>query len=246
MGPLEMLVKCLNVEIPDPGCPALMPPPGEIPLDPNAPDIWTAGLSVGIVCLVSVGVAMTIRVFTRAHVMKVFALEDVVMVLATIGFFTYVSITLDSSKLGFGKHQWNVTVGDVMKALHRAYGVQIIYCFAMYLSKLGVLLQIKKMFDSKGRDFMFWSCWSCIVVFTCVYTANLFIWIFPCMPIRKMWSPFIPGTCNTAAKPGVLSGVVNLTTDLALFVLPIYAVSRLRMNPRRKLAVCAIFATGLL
>lgn len=243
---MEMLVKCLNVDIPDLACPALMPPPGKMPLDPHAPNLWPIGFPLGVACLVLVGVAMMIRIFTRAHLVKVFHLEDWIMIIATFAFIAFVSIILDSSKLGFGKHQWNVTVGTILKALPRAYAAQIVYCTAMYLSKLGVLLQIKNTFDSKTRDFMFWASWSCIVVFTCAYTANLFIWIFPCIPIRKKWEPFIEGHCNTAAKPGILSGVVNLTTDVVLFILPIYAVLRLQMTLRKKLAITAIFATGLL
>lgn len=242
----DMLVKCLNVPRPDPECPAMMPPPGVLPLDPNGASTWSFGMPVIAVCLILVGLSIIIRTFTRSYVLKVFALEDAVMLLATLGFVAFAAIVLDSASLGFGKHQWNVTVANVLRALHRAYAVQIIYCLAMYLAKLGVLLQLKATFDSKTRDFMFWMYWVCIVTFTCAYTANLFIWIFPCIPIRKKWDPFIPGHCNTTIKPGLLSGVVNLVTDILILVLPIYAVSRLHMSWRKKVSICGIFASGLL
>jgi hypothetical protein len=244
---LEMLVKCIGVERPDPACPALMPPPGETPLSPNAPTIWPWGLPIIITCFVLTGVAMLVRVFTRAYLTKIFALEDVVMIVAAATYFAFVSYTLDSISLGFGKHQWNVTVGQAMEALHRAYGVQIVYCIAMYLAKLGVILQIKATFDSRTKDYMFWASWVCIVSFSCVYAASLVTWIFPCNPIKKKWDPFIPGTClDTHTGPSLLSGIINLITDFVLFFLPIYAVWRLQMNTRKKIAVSGIFASAML
>ncbi|USP79422.1 hypothetical protein yc1106_06696 [Curvularia clavata] len=244
---LEMLIKCLGVQRPDDACPALLPPSGEVPLDPNATSIWPWGLPIILTCLSITAVAMMIRIFTRAYITKMFAVEDVVMILATVTYFGFVAITLESISLGFGKHQWNVTVGEVMRALRRAYAVEIVYCIAMYLAKIGVILQIKATFDSRSRDFMFWSCWACIVSFTCVYTASLVTWIFPCNPIRKKWDPFIPGTChNTVAEPSFMSGIMNLVTDIALLLLPIYSVSRLQMNLRKKIAVCGIFGSAAL
>lgn len=169
------------------------------------------------------------------------------MTAAALTYFAFVSVTLDSISMGFGKHQWNVTVGEAMRALRRAYWVQIVYCIAMYTTKLGVLLQIKSTFNSKSRDFMFWSSWACIASFSCVYTASLFTWIFPCNPIKKKWEPFIPGTClPTHAGPSLLSGIINLVTDVALLFLPIYAVSRLQMSIKKKFAVSGIFGAALL
>ncbi|XP_014555757.1 hypothetical protein COCVIDRAFT_38473 [Bipolaris victoriae FI3] len=242
-----MLVKCLGAERPDPGCPALMPPTGEMPLNPNASTIWPWGLPIIITCFALTGIAMMIRIFTRAYLTRLFTFDDAVMIAATVTYFAFVSVTLDSISMGFGKHQWNVTVGEGMRALRRAYWVQIVYCIAMYTTKLGVLLQIKSTFNSKSRDFMFWSCWACIVSFSCVYTASLFTWIFPCNPIKKKWDPFIPGTClPTHAGPSLLSGIINLVTDVALLFLPIYVVSRLQMSIKKKFAVSAIFGAALL
>jgi hypothetical protein len=245
MTPLEMLEKCVVANIPDPGCPALDPPSGAIPLDPNAASILPKTRAVTIVCSILVGLAIIIRIFTRAHLVKKFALEDAMMILGTIGFFVFVALICDSAKLGLGKHQWNVTLNNFMRSLHRAYAVQLIYCFTIYPVKLGVLLQIKHIFASKKKDFNYWACWAVIVFVSAGYTANLFIWIFPCVPVRKSWDFYTPGYCNKG-RPSIISGVVNLASDLAILALPMIAVAKLQMSMRKKLAVSAVFAVGIL
>jgi hypothetical protein len=245
MTPLELLEKCVNADRPDLACPGLAPPAGELSLDLNAPSVLPTAQDVSIVCCVLVGIAMIIRVFTRSYLVKKFALEDAMMILSTLLFIAFVALVCDSAKLVLGKHQWDLTLADLMRALHRAYPVQIIYCLAIYAVKLGVLLQIKHIFAGRKKDFNYWACWVVIVFVSCGYTANLFIWIFPCVPVERSWNFFIDGHCNNA-KPSIISGVVNLVSDVAILVLPIIAVAQLHMSLRKKLAVSAVFATGML
>ena len=132
-----------------------------------------------------------------------------------------------------------------MRSLRRAYVAQLVYCFTIYAVKLGVLLQIKHIFAGTKKDFNYWACWATIVFVSCGYTANLFIWIFPCIPVEKSWNFYLPGACIDA-KPSIISGVVNLASDIAILVLPIIAVAQLHTSLRKKVAVSAIFATGML
>jgi hypothetical protein len=245
MTPLEILERCVDVRFPDLACPALNPPPGMIPLDPNGTSILPTTQNVGIACCVLVGVARLIRIFTRTYIVKIFALEDGIMIAATILFIVFVGLTCESGTVGIGKHQWDITVADLMRSLRRAYVAQLVYCFTIYAVKLGVLLQIKQVFAGTKKDFNYWACWAVIVFVSCGYTANLFIWIFLCVPVEKSWNYYLPGTCNNA-KPSIISGIVNLASDIAVLALPIIAVAQLQMSLRKKVAVSAIFATGML
>jgi hypothetical protein len=89
------------------------------------------------------------------------------------------------------------------------------------------------------------ACWVVIGFVTAGYTASLFIWIFSCVPVEKLWHYMIPGTCKRA-KPSIISGAINLVSDVAILALPIIAVARLQMSIRKKLAVSAVFATSML
>lgn len=61
----------------NPACPALAPPQGQLPLDPDAPSLWKESLGVLVACCVLVAASMALRVFTRMWIVKrPFAWED--------------------------------------------------------------------------------------------------------------------------------------------------------------------------
>jgi hypothetical protein len=131
--------------------------------------------------------------------------------------------------------------------MRRAYVVQILYCPTIYTAKIGILLQIKSMFTANLKTPIYWASWSIMVVITMAYTATLFLWVFPCWPVGKVWNPYIAGTCTVQeSKPGILSGVINLASDIAILTLPMIAAAQLQMSRKKKLGVFAVFATGLL
>ncbi|KAF2646226.1 hypothetical protein P280DRAFT_544619 [Massarina eburnea CBS 473.64] len=246
MTPAEIFAKCHDWESIDPACPALLPPDGQIPLDPNAYTIYPIALGLGVTFSVLVGISIILRVFTRSYIMRVFRLEDVMIGLAAIGFFISVGLTLTGFSHGFGKHQWNVTVGDLFQSLHLIYIIQIIYSVTIFLAKLGILLQIQHIFTGQKKSSMYWASWVLMALVTAAYISITFILAFPCTPIRRAWHPLLPGTCNDKARPGIFSGVVNLVTDIAILALPIVSVFQLQLSLKKKLAVSAVFAIGLL
>lgn len=76
MTPLELLMflqKCSTATVTvNPACPALAPPPGELPLDPDASSMWSTSLGVPAACCVLVAVSMALRVFTRTYIINMF------------------------------------------------------------------------------------------------------------------------------------------------------------------------------
>jgi hypothetical protein len=113
----EILAIC-NETAPDLRYPGLRPPPGVLPFTANAYSVFPEAQGIGIVCCVLVGIDMIIRILTRARSVKIFALEDAIMIILSIGFLTFVVRVCDSAKLGLGKHQRDVTVADLMRSLH--------------------------------------------------------------------------------------------------------------------------------
>lgn len=58
-------------------CPALAPPDGELPLNPDAPSMWSTTLGILVSCCVLIAVSLALRMFTRIHIVKsFFAVED--------------------------------------------------------------------------------------------------------------------------------------------------------------------------
>ncbi|KAJ8107083.1 hypothetical protein OPT61_g9108 [Boeremia exigua] len=262
---LLLLQECSNTTTTiNPACPALAPPPGQLPLDPNASSLWSTTLGVLIACCVLIALSMALRIFTRIRIIKrFFTLEDgkvqqtvlkslvngetALMVFATIAFAPIVGLQLKAYSYGGSKHQWNVTVGEILVALRYVYAVQILYCLALYTAKLSILLQIKHIFEGtqQRKAFVFWASWALIVLTSCAYISTLLVLIFSCTPVRKAWNPVLPGRCHNSAA-GYISGTVNLITDIAVLLLPVIGVLQLQMDKRKKAAVGAVFTTGII
>lgn len=75
---LALLIKCSdNTTTVDYRCPALAPPPGELPLDPDAPSLWPISLGILTACCVLVTACVALRMFTRIKIVKrLFSVED--------------------------------------------------------------------------------------------------------------------------------------------------------------------------
>lgn len=79
---LSLLLECStaaasNSASINPACPALAPPPGELPLHPNAPSLWSHSVGVLAACCVLVCLSLALRMFTRSYITKRrFACED--------------------------------------------------------------------------------------------------------------------------------------------------------------------------
>lgn len=116
----------------------------------------------------------------------------------------------------------------------------------MLAAKLALLLQIRRIFTGTKKNTMYWVVWALIMTNSISYTAFFFMFIFACVPRKKIWNPSIPGKCLDMDPTMIASGVINLVSDLAILVVPLLSISSLQMPTRRKVGVSAIFATGAL
>jgi hypothetical protein len=117
----------------------------------------------------------------------------------------------------------------------------------MLLAKLGILLQIKRIFGGvRGvKTYLFWATSVVIAIVTSAYVATIFLLIFACNPIKKAWTPFLEGKCHDSAA-GIVSGIVNVVSDFLIKSLPIWEIYKLQLSLQKKIGVGAIFGTGLL
>lgn len=78
------------------------------------------------------------------------------------------------------------------------------------------------------------------------YTASTFASIFHCIPRRKIWEPYTPGHCLDIARLIISSALINVVSDLAMFMIPLFCISSLQMPLKKKLGVAIVFAAGVL
>jgi hypothetical protein len=68
-------------------------------------------------------------------------------------------------------------------------------------------------------------------------TAILLTGIFVCTPIRKAWSPLIPGKCISLVPFYYGMQIPNVMTDLLILLLPFNEIRRLDLPLNQKVGV---------
>lgn len=116
----------------------------------------------------------------------------------------------------------------------------------MLFTKFAILWQVKILFRGTTKDSVYWLSLFLIIVDTGFYFATTIVAILLCVPREKIWNPELPGTCLDTNLVIVVTAAFNMALDILIFILPIYAIFRLRINVQRKLGISAVFAIGLL
>ena len=78
------------------------------------------------------------------------------------------------------------------------------------------------------------------------YSAIFMTFIFACIPREKLWNPTVSGRCISTDASIVATGFVNVASDLSILFLPLYAVWKLKIPLKKKVAIGAVFGTGSL
>lgn len=77
------------------------------------------------------------------------------------------------------------------------------------------------------------------------YLIILFLRIFQCTPVAKIWDPFLPGKCHSGVTTLIIASAVNAATDFIVLIIPLVCVFKLQMSRRKKWGVSAIFTCGI-
>ncbi len=119
-------------------------------------------------------------------------------------------------------------------------GLDTLYAPAMFFTKLSLLLLYFRLF-SPNRT-MRWLIYLGIGFNFVLYTVYLFAYIFVCPSASKGYVK-----CQDQLKVlSVSTSSFSLCSDFYMLFLPLFAVSRLQLEQKRKLGLVAIFLTGFL
>lgn len=124
--------------------------------------------------------------------------------------------------------------------------LEIIYGTILFPAKLCVLLQMMRLFQGNKKDSVYWTIQALIWANFIFYASLGFCVIFACRPRAKLQNPEIPGTCFNNDVLILASSIINIVSDFSILLLPGFAIWKLKMAVKRKLAIGAIFGMGLL
>ncbi|KAF2090858.1 hypothetical protein K490DRAFT_15008, partial [Saccharata proteae CBS 121410] len=202
-------------------------------------DVWIVAILFTTLCWISVG----LRVWVRAGIIRNFGLDDWLMVAAMCFFQAYLSCQIGGVIYGTGRHHWDNTPQNVVKALRFWWFCELFYILASTTLKISVGVFLLRIAANKRHRLLIRLLIAGCAVFGVTYFFNA---LFECKPFHIYW------TQNPGAKGCVRSDIVvrsmlaasgiNAIADWTFGILPIFMVWPLKIPTRAKLWVAAILA----
>ncbi|KAH9216140.1 hypothetical protein DL95DRAFT_460432 [Leptodontidium sp. 2 PMI_412] len=224
---------------------ALPPPPGVIPDFEHAE---SSGYQVNIVVAILfplVTLVVALRIYIRAMIVRNVGTDDYAIILAWILLVGLVITSILLVNLGMGIHLWNVpltTFSPHFLKMAVIYGV--FYGLSFLCVKVLMLLLYLRLSPYRQFRIAVWV----VIVATAVYSVlGSFVFLFNYQPIAKTWDITITdGKCINVAKIGMTHASLTIVTDIAMLLLPIALVRKLKLPMKQKVALAGLFMTGTL
>ena len=125
------------------------------------------------------------------------------------------------------------------------YAAELIYIITIVLAKTSILLLYIRMFSpSLTLRILLHITLGANITF---YSIGFFLEIFMCIPREAIWNPWIEDyKCINMAAMELAAATFNAVSDFTILILPMSTVWNLNARREKRIALMAVFATGLL
>ncbi|KAI0530071.1 hypothetical protein GGR58DRAFT_494706 [Xylaria digitata] len=178
------------------------------------------------------------RTYTKAAVMRQFDHTDWVLLLAGALFMAFVSVEI---------YVWKMPTPSTGEAMLFFNILEIIYCPTMFFAKYVVLRQIELIFFNHLRKALAFTAIRILIWANLFfYFASFLSFLLACIPRTKILNPTAPGVCIDTVNSTIITGVINVISDITILVTPIAVIWGLQMPFKRKIGAAAVFGVGVL
>lgn len=183
------------------------------------------------------------RLYTKIFLANGFQLDDAFLVFSWIlslivqGFMLW-SIAIDSQ----GVHAWEMPIERYEKYLLSQYTAGSLFVPCASLAKIAILI----FYLSLSPVQWFRTCvWATIALISVYSPIIFFMLLFTCRPVSSVFDLSVTAeSCLDQTSLYIATAVMNILTDVILFVMPIPMILGLRMPVAQKWGVIAVFAIG--
>lgn len=124
------------------------------------------------------------------------------------------------------------------------YLAEIFYCVVIYFIKMSILFLYIRIFPKTKYHFYFIAT---MVFVTIAIIILLPMVIWQCVPIDAIWDLNRNNArCLSVPNVAYANAAINIATEVAILVLPIPLLRRLRVSISKKIALYALFSAGVL
>ncbi|KFY36023.1 hypothetical protein V494_05383 [Pseudogymnoascus sp. VKM F-4513 (FW-928)] len=189
-------------------------------------------------------VFVCMRYVSRFAIIKRGSAEDYTIGAAMIVSIGMAACMIEQVKYGNGRHAALLKLDNFIGILKYLYFSILAYCTALTLTKMSILLQLRRIFGVNKS--MHYATLTMMVVVMAYGIESVTIGIFTCTPVRAYWDLKIQASsrCLPQDKVYYANGGLNIATDLIIATLPIYSVWKLQIDIRQKIALMVVLALG--
>ncbi|KAL8929894.1 MAG: hypothetical protein Q9208_001038 [Pyrenodesmia sp. 3 TL-2023] len=200
------------------------------------------------VCIPLILIFAAIRAYNKLYLNRGRSWDDYASMLATVCGLIYISLCIAMVSEGlFGIHIWDLTVSDLRNSpFLLVLIIEALWGPFIWIIKLALFLLYLKLFER----FLWFRplIWGGITVTGLFYFSILITDLVLCAPRahETYINAFSTPRCNLTKKVGVASGGFNIVTDAYLLALPCIAVSKIQIDPKKKMGVMMGFSAGIM
>ncbi|KAG0634514.1 hypothetical protein HOY80DRAFT_1140618 [Tuber brumale] len=225
---------------------SLFGPKSTNPADSNAGELVGACITLITLTLL----AITLRVYSRAYLIRNMGADDWTMVFAAISELGIaVPNLVGAAYFGTGKHMSNVPKSWNVPARQLGYVAQIFYFACLGFCKASVVLFVIRLTTSRTTARV---AWGLLAFSSCFSLAAVLVSIFSCVPVEYIWKSLTPegknmkAVCLDQRALQYTLPAINIFTDFFVWLLPLKMIWHVQLPRRQKNGLIGIFALGAL
>ncbi|KAK2030771.1 hypothetical protein LX32DRAFT_637841 [Colletotrichum zoysiae] len=201
-------------------------------------------LAVNIFFVTAATVAIALRCFVRAGLVRAFGSDDWLMVLAWVFFACYSASSISGVHYGTGRHHKDINKEDIPKALECWWYCYLFYCLSMVISKMSIAYFLMRITTQKVHRWVVYLAMLFTVISGIIF---FFVTLFQCHPISFFWNKDQAGGC---VNPDIVIGLAyaysasSVISDFAFAILPAFIVVKLQVPKKTKYALIPLLMMG--
>ncbi|OGM51082.1 hypothetical protein ABOM_000376 [Aspergillus bombycis] len=220
------------------------PPPPSVKLDDSR---VTQDNAVVITLLGIATVAVVLRFVARFSMQQPLKTDDWLIIVSLLFVCATTGLSIEGGTFGAGKHVWSVTLPGLTNIFQILLAYTFAYAGACSACKASILFFYRRVFVIAHQDLFLRV--SLLVGFFLTLSYPVIVSVTmgnSCNPLSYFWSQFSGGTgkCIDTNTLFLASGILNMVNDIVVLLVPFPQITRLQMNSRKKIAICAILALG--
>lgn len=114
----------------------------------------------------------------------------------------------------------------------------------IFFTKAAIILLYLNIFVPIYKTRTWWLIHSSLIFLVALYIPVTLTKIFQCTPRRKIWDSKLPGKCVNLNDLLLVTGSLNLVTDIFLLLFPIYNIWSLKLRLKQQIALTFVFLIG--